>query len=259
MKKNILSTLTTKLVIIFRQEGIWAVFKKMLYALILFRRNKNYYKMLSKSDLEDKFSFIFKENIWSSKESVSGTGSEFIYTEPLRFWLKNTIPDLNIKEIVDAPCGDFNWMQHVLPDLEVTYLGIDIVSDLISNNRKKYQNNKIQFNEGDICRDLLPDCDLIITRDCLFHLSYSDINKFLENLVKVNYRYLLTTTHVLDTKHQNTDIVSGDFRKINLFSKPFHFDQMKVISRVLDCPPDELVKREMILLDKESVPSKLKL
>jgi hypothetical protein len=54
-------------------------------------------------------------------------------------------------------------------------LGADIVKDLIDINKKKYENEKIKFMKLDIKYDKLPDSDLMICRDCLFHFSNKDI------------------------------------------------------------------------------------
>ena len=114
------------------------------------------------------------------------------------------------------------------------------------------------FDIANICEDKLPDCDLLMVRDCLFHLSYSDINKFLKNIANVNYKYLLTTTHMLDKKFVNKDIKSANFRLIDLFKEPFNFDSKKVINRVDDFPVEESDAREMILICKPDVPKFIK-
>ena len=96
-----------------------------------------------------------------------------------------------------------------------------------------------------------------MTRDCLFHLSYEDIEKFLKNLSSVEYKYLLTTTHHTDNDFENTNIISGDWRLIDLFSHPFNFDANRVIDRVDDYPKGHNTPRQMILIEKINVPTTL--
>jgi hypothetical protein len=57
---------------------------------------------------------------------------------------------MEIKSIVDAPYGDFNWMKLLTLAPDVNYTGIDIVPDLIPNNIK---NMKISapFHSGWSC------------------------------------------------------------------------------------------------------------
>jgi hypothetical protein len=108
----------------------------------------------------------------------------------------------------------------------------------------------------DVCRDSLPDCELLIARDFLFYLSFSDIDIFSKNIRDVNYRYLLTTMHG-DRDIFNRDIVTGDFREIDLFGAPFNFSQACVEDRVDDFPPGYAVPREMTLIKKDKVPTSL--
>ena len=211
-----------------------------------------------KATLKERFNLIHANNFWESKESLSGYGSEIHYTEKLRNWMIDVLPEYQIKRLTDAPCGDFNWMKLVVSEIEIEYQGFDIVDSLIKNNNALYRSDKVQFDIANICEDKLPDCDLLMVRDCLFHLSYSDINKFLKNIANVNYKYLLTTTHMLDKKFVNKDIKSANFRLIDLFKEPFNFDSKKVINRVDDFPIEESDAREMILICKPDVPKFIK-
>ena len=144
-------------------------------------------------------------------------------------------------------------MKLVTPLVDIKYLGLDIVDVVIAKNSLHYSSKQVEFRVANICLDEIPDCDIIMVRDCLFHLSYKDINDFLINLSKTNYKYLLTTTHKLDIKFSNTDIPTGDFRLIDLFSPPFAFSVENVKDRVDHFPEGETLKREMILIEKEYV------
>ena len=214
--------------------------------------------IIEKATLKERFNLIYKKNIWDSKESRSGEGSEIYYTERLRNWMIEVLPKYQIKKLIDAPCGDFNWMKLVVSEIEIEYYGFDIVDSLIKNNNALYRGDKVQFGIANICEDKLPNCDLLIVRDFLFHLSYNDINKFLENISNINYKYLLTTTHILEENFVNKDIKSADYRLIDLFKEPFNFNSKKVINRVDDFPTEEPVPREMILLCKSDVPKSIK-
>ncbi len=241
----------------FRRDGL------LLFIIALFKfplelkYRLKYKKMLKVKNLQSKFSFIYENKIWFVNESLSGEGSELRYTETLRKWLISNLPNLKIKTFVDAPCGDFNWMRFVLPSLSLKYVGLDIVPSVIKKNKDLYASENIDFNIANICVDKLPECDLIMVRDCLFHFSFADINNFLKNLAKTNYKYLLTTTHIVESKYINRDITSGDSRFIDLFSSPFKFNRNKVIDYIDDYPKGVYNKRQMILIEKKHVPTKL--
>lgn len=238
-----------------RREG----FLKFIIAIVIYpfryRRRKAYKKMLTLKNEKERFLKIYKENLWSSKESASGAGSEVASTLTLRKWLILNIKKLKIKSFVDAPCGDFNWMKLVIPEVDINYIGLDIVDDLISKNKFKFESEKVNFKIANICKNELPSCDIIMVRDCLFHLSYYDINQFLINLSKTNYKYLLTTTHIVENEFENSNITTGDFRIIDLFREPFDFDSKLVKDRVNDFIDVDTIKREMILIEKQDVPT----
>ena len=169
------------------------VFIKFIVSIIKYPfrvyRNKEYKNMLLKDTNKEKFSEIYSKNFWSSKESGSGKGSEIIYTKNLRCWLLEALPANGVEKFVDAACGDFNWMKLVIPQLHVEYYGIDIVDSVIEKNIAKYSDEKTKFAVADICNDKLPDCDLIMIRDCLFHLSFSTSLPVLGKLTsKINCR-----------------------------------------------------------------------
>jgi hypothetical protein len=53
------------------------------------------------------------------------------------------------------------------------------------------------------------------------HFSFYDINKAIENIKRSEIKYLLTTT--FPACDQNIDIVTGDWRIVNLEKAPFNF------------------------------------
>jgi hypothetical protein len=72
----------------------------------------------------------------------------------------------------------------------------------------------------DLTAGPLPDADLLFCRDCMVHLSNDDVLKALGTIRRSGIRYLLATTFTeCDT---NEDIVTGDWRIINLEKAPFN-------------------------------------
>jgi hypothetical protein len=113
-------------------------------------------------------------------------------------------------------------MRAVELDLDL-YTGIDIVPDLVENNRLRYGNEKTVFQVGDLTAGGLPNADLIICRDCLIHFSYRHAFAALRSIRRSRGTYLLTTTYnALDA---NRDIVTGSYRPINLQAEPFGLPQ----------------------------------
>tara|TARA_B100000945_G_C20364008_1_gene588639 strand:+ start:147 stop:920 length:774 start_codon:yes stop_codon:yes gene_type:complete len=230
---------------------------KKVNHLLIGHKNKEYKNMLLMDSNKERFSEIYRKNFWSSSESGSGKGSELKYTKSIRDWLIKICPKYNVKSFLDVACGDFNWMRFVVSHLDIEYTGMDIVDDVIDQNIAQYADSKISFVTADICNDPLPDCDLLMIRDCLFHLSFSDIDDFFLNLSKTNYKFLVTTTHILSDTYVNHDVISGDFRNIDLFKPPFNFQEKDIAERCNDYISG-FTPREMILVAKENVPNFLK-
>lgn len=168
-----------------------------------------------------RFTRYFKNNTFGSKESVSGEGSTLEQTKVLRSVLPRVFRDFGVKKVIDAPCGDFNWMKYVdLTSLD-EYLGVDIVKDIVVANNEKYGNDIISFESKDISNDRLPESDLILCRDCLVHLANRDALKIIKNFKISGAKYLLTTSFMDRTI--NDDLGSRVWRTLNLSLPPYNF------------------------------------
>ena len=163
------------------------------------------------------FQQVYQANGWGSSESVSGSGSTLDATAQIRATLPPLWQRLGIRTLVDAPCGDFHWMRHIVHHLD-NYVGIDVVSDLIEKNQP-YSSAAIHFRRGDLTKELLPKADAILVRDCLVHFSYRDIDRALENIRRSGIRYLIATTF---PGVENRDYHSGGWwRPLDLEGLPF--------------------------------------
>jgi hypothetical protein len=200
---------------------------------------------------QDIFTQIYNQNFWGDGESKSGPGSTFAYTMELREKLPQLLQDFGVDSIFDAPCGDFNWMQHVVAGTGIRYLGGDIVEPLIEDLRTKYSGENINFVRIDLAKDPFPYAKLMICRDCIFHLSYQDASRLFHSFVNSKIDYLLTSTHVNPGVFQNRDIMTGDYRQIDLFSAPYNFPR-DVLFRISDWVPPHS-EREMCLWSRDQV------
>jgi hypothetical protein len=170
------------------------------------------------ASMEQTFSLKFKCNGWHSDESVSGSGSTMAATEIIRRELPILTAQFGIKSLLDIPCGDHHWLQHMALDLDC-YIGADIVPELVELTRAKYRNARKSFVKLDLVRDQLPPVDMILCRDCLVHFPIADIFQALENIISSQSKYLLATN--FPEVKRNVDIRLGRWRKINLLKPPF--------------------------------------
>lgn len=169
------------------------------------------------------FSRTHAANEWGDAESRSGPGSTVVRGTSLRPALVDLIERHSVSSLLDAPCGDFNWMRYITPGLNVTYAGVDIVEAIIEQNREQYGDERHRFLCGDLTRDPLPAADLILCRDALVHLSFADIWSAIANFKRSGSRLLLATTFIDLTR--NEDIRTGGWRPLNLRAAPFFFPE----------------------------------
>jgi len=174
------------------------------------------------------FDTIFEQNSRTADESVSGPGSSLEQTAEIRQRLPELLAEIGARTLIDAPCGDFNWLKHVDFNFEM-YVGIDIVERIISKNRRMYQRDDRLFLNLDILTDPLPKADVIFCRDCLVYLSFEQIHDALKNFQASRSTYLLTTHFT--RRSGNTDMATGQWRPLNLQYPPFNFpDPLRVIN-----------------------------
>jgi hypothetical protein len=233
------------------QYGTVAAIKRTVVLALRLDPYRNAVRRRKGQDLAAIFSEIHDRNLWSERESRSGKGSTLAYTAPLRGRLTEVLRTLSIRSMLDAPCGDFNWMATVpFPD-GFAYTGADIVPVLIERNQRLHGGSGRRFQVLDITRDPLPSADLFFCRDCLFHLGNEQVLAVLQNFAEGDIPYLMTSTHVNTDDFDNVDVYSGGFRLIDLFRPPYGLPR-DVVARVEDyLPPDP--PREMCVWTRAQV------
>ena len=157
-------------------------------------------------------------------ETGCGAGSTLENTKGIREWLPKLFSQLRVMKLLDAPCGDFNWMSRT--DLYgIEYIGVDYdathcawvrARESQPSKFKPYSKTSVTM---DICREALPSADLMLCRDFLQHLPNLSVQDVLNNFKASNIPWLLTTSH---DNSENVDITNaGMFRRLNLTVGPF--------------------------------------
>lgn len=178
--------------------------------------------------MEQVFTNIYKTRTWgetisSEFSGSSGGGSELsVNTEYISF-LKEFIRKNNIKTVVDIGCGDWRCGEAIYDDLDISYTGYDVYSELVTSLQKNYKNPKYTFIHNDCSNlDSLKSADLLVVKDVLQHWSDKDVISFLTNCSK-HYKFvLITNCRNLGnlTSTQNT----GDSRAFPFPEHPFWKD-----------------------------------
>lgn len=157
-------------------------------------------------------------------ETGCGAGSMLANTHQVRGMLPVIMRGLGVGTLLDAPCGDFNWMAHT--DLSsVDYIGCDydtehVRSAIIRGSQPiYYQPRSKRVLTLDICLDRLPTADMMLCRDFLQHLPTETVCGVLKNFLASGITWLLATSH---SNLENGEIAkAGMFRLLNLTAPPF--------------------------------------
>jgi 2-polyprenyl-3-methyl-5-hydroxy-6-metoxy-1,4-benzoquinol methylase len=176
------------------------------------------------------FTSIYKSNHWVQKDetisknsiSVSGHGSNVNTNQffNLKKIFTKIIDDKNINSVLDMPCGDFLWFYEIIKHKNINYSGVDIVEELIEANKEKYQNKNFDFINDDIVNfNTNKKFDLILIRDLFIHIQNSDIKKIIQNIKKMDFRYVALNSY---NNNVNYDVIVGKHRKVNLLIEPFN-------------------------------------
>ncbi|MDT5092385.1 MAG: hypothetical protein QOH60_1748 [Mycobacterium sp.] len=176
---------------------------------------------------------------WRCPESKPGGGSTLAATAELRAELPRVLSDLDVQVLIDAPCGDFNWMQYV--DLPVEqYIGGEIVPQWVERLNNTYAVANRRFIVLDVTADDLPAADALFCRDLLLHLSYDDIKRVRENFKRSDCTYLITSNY--PNVKVNFDILTGEVRPMNLLLPPFKWPEPQ---RWINDRAEEFMDRRM--------------
>ncbi len=207
------------------RDRIVAVKSKLMGVPVVYKTylalRRSYARLCSVfTSTEQTFTRIYRNNRWGGVESVSGRGSDPDQTTRIIRDLPALLRASETKRLLDIPCGDYRWMSQVNLK-EIDYVGADVVEALVAENRRRFEGPRTRFEKLNIISDTLPPVDLVLCRDCLVHLSYADVFAALRQICASGARFLLTTTFT--ARETNHDILSGDWRTLNLEKPPFNF------------------------------------
>ena len=133
----------------------------------------------------------------------------------------NLLERLDARVLLDAPCGDMNWVGEVADSVD-EYIGVDIVRELIRKKRCSAQPLEAPLPSRRLDQGPTSQGRCILCRDALVHFADDDVWSALRNLKRSGSRFLLTTTFI--DRAKNTPIPTGSWRPLNLQRAPFCFE-----------------------------------
>jgi hypothetical protein len=189
------------------------------------------------------FEKIYKNGTWNDKIiniPKSGPGSSIENTTKYRELLDMLCDTLHITSIVDLGCGDLTWIPHTTAFKNCKYIGIDIVKSLIDNHSEKYKQHT--FMCLDATSDVIPEGDMVIVRDILFHLTFEEVNNVLNN-IKGKFKYYLITS---SNNISNSDTFNSyHFHNLNIRIPPFNIKNYQVVLQ------EPKFNRDILLFDHQ--------
>ena len=162
---------------------------------------------------------------WAVDETISGDGSRISRTSKLRELLAEIVRNASDDRplvFCDLGCGDTNWVKEVDWG-DSTYIGIDIVSEIIDQNIGQHTEKNFYFRKADIVTTAVPKSDYIICKDVFTHLTLQDCVSVLQNVIASGSRYLIATSHVEDKANEFGSIRGWTKRSLHL--PPFSFPE----------------------------------
>jgi SAM-dependent methyltransferase len=181
------------------------------------------YKQLTALERKAEFESIYSNGVWGKG---SGNGSSPEATKSYVQFLENFMSSNNIKSVVDAGCGDWQFSQYI-DWSSIDYLGLDTVESVIMAN-KKFETNQVKFRLFDLVEEEFPPADLLILKDVLQHLSTKSVSIILGKFV--DFEHILIVNDSWNSPWLNAEIMDGDYRQLDIRLPPFKVTAQEVFN-----------------------------
>jgi hypothetical protein len=187
------------------------------------------------SEIRKAFEQIYTRHQWGGI-SRSGPGSDPEATKQyIRFVNHYLATHTDYRSVVEFGCGDWATTKQLNLSRVKSYIGYDIVKEIIDENTKKYQSDNIRFQCADFIEDQTEAGDLLLIKDVLQHLSNKSVFQFIQtklprfkaaiitNDADKYYTQTFLRMPFRKTRLQvhNTEIVDGGSRPLKLHQHPF--------------------------------------
>lgn len=200
---------------------------------------------------------------FADNETPNGPGSQLDATAVVSQWLPKLLRAYSIRTMLDAPCGDWNWMRHVDLGDDVDYFGWDNEIRFIEENRKNYGQTEKYMAEDDSIRigwrhfhcvnmltaPVFPCVDLIMVRDFMIHLPNGYIALLLDKINRSASHYLLATNHPGASNEHACPLDGGHDDRPGYFHRPVNLEAppFSLTGRLASIPESDT--HELVLFD----------
>lgn len=202
-----------------------------LVAAVTFLLYQDFARRSSEEAGRRAFQAIYAQAAWGTNQSgagSSGLGSTLEFTKIYRVFLQDFLAKHDIRSVVDAGCGDWEFSQ-AIDWTGIDYLGLDVVPSVIADNQRRFGSAKVRFAVANIVRDPLPAADLLVVKDVLQHLSHADIARFLAQLPRYRHVLIVNDVHPVSLTAEPQDIETGGYRPLDSTRLPHSVPGTKVL------------------------------
>ena len=193
------------------------------------------FTIFAQNKFEQLFTDVYRNKSWGGGDDVSGRGSIPENLKDYIQFLTSFISENNITNILDIGCGSFKYFSTI--DLSNTsYIGIDIVKELMEINTLKYGTENIKFIHGNAIDMDLPESELVICKYVLQHLPNKEAIKIIKKLKTYPYCILINQCQSITPTNANLSD-----RPIDLLSPPFSLKADYTMTFYIDNYPHQLI------------------
>ena len=209
--------------------GIKSALKHMLPARVQdlcvrsrVRKIQSQYQSLG---LADVFTKIYESGAWGVGAADgmphSGSGSRGRYVEQWCSLLETQLRVYKVTTIADLGCGDLT-VGAIIARMGHALTGVDVVQSVIDWNRRTHTSECVRFVRADLTSDPLPHASAAIVRQVLQHLTNSEVDAALANILRT-YPLAFITEHVYTGPNcvANVDMHHGPGTRVSMFSGVF--------------------------------------
>jgi SAM-dependent methyltransferase len=200
------------------------------------------YQYLSR-EAKDYFTRVYDIGLWGKNAEGQGTSGPGSSMEQGRHFIEyiNIFLQKNpIQTVVDVGCGD--WVLAKAIDWgNRHYLGLDIVDSVVKKNQALHTAENVQFAVLDAGAEPIPPGDLLICKDVLMHLPFTNIFHILEQAKK--FKFAIFVNDVYPEDAPNIDRPSCGFRPLDLTKPPFN-----LIPEHIECYTTDHAIKQIVLM-----------
>jgi SAM-dependent methyltransferase len=151
-----------------------------------------------------------------------------------------------IESVVDFGCGDWQFSRFI--DWKgATYVGLDLVPDLIETNRKAFERPGVLFKVFGSLDDV-PAADLLLCKDVFQHLPNETVREYLAAF-KRKARFLLITNDDQPDVGLNSNIQIGGWRPVRLDYPPFSERALVLLSWMISAGGWKPTRKSTFLIE----------